>query len=88
MYIILDHTRSSLMTISDGSLPSNVGGGGNVRNILRRVFSIMKKMAGDKTLPIEQNSFKSLKSIKRTYRVFMENSLNSRSLMISFKFEY
>ena len=31
------------MTISDGSLPSNVGGGGNVRNILRRVFSLMKK---------------------------------------------
>ena len=31
------------MTITDGALPSNVGGGGNVRNILRRVFSIMKK---------------------------------------------
>lgn len=43
MFIILDHTRTILMTISDGSLPSNVGGGGNVRNILRRVFSLMKK---------------------------------------------
>mmetsp|Transcript_3506 Transcript_3506/g.5263 ORF Transcript_3506/g.5263 Transcript_3506/m.5263 type:complete len:480 (-) Transcript_3506:954-2393(-) len=43
MYIILDHTRTILITISDGALPSNVGGGGNVRNILRRVFSIMKK---------------------------------------------
>ena len=43
MYIILDHTRSALMTITDGSLPSNVGGGGNVRNILRRVFSILEK---------------------------------------------
>jgi alanyl-tRNA synthetase len=43
MYIILDHTRSILMTITDGSLPANVGGGGNVRNILRRVFSIMEK---------------------------------------------
>jgi alanyl-tRNA synthetase len=31
------------MTISDGSLPSNVGGGGNVRNILRRVFALLKK---------------------------------------------
>ena len=29
--------------MSDGALPSNVGGGGNVRNILRRVFMIMKK---------------------------------------------
>jgi len=38
LYIVLDHTRSILIAISDGSLPSNVGGGGNVRNILRRVF--------------------------------------------------
>jgi len=43
IYIILDHTRTILITISDGSLPSNVGGGGNVRNILRRVFFILKK---------------------------------------------
>lgn len=43
MYVILDHTRSVLMTITDGSLPANVGGGGNVRNILRRVFSILEK---------------------------------------------
>jgi alanyl-tRNA synthetase len=43
LYVILDHTRTILMTISDGALPSNVGGGGNVRNILRRVLSIMKK---------------------------------------------
>jgi len=43
LYIILDHTRTVMMTIIDGALPSNVGGGGNVRNILRRVFSIMKK---------------------------------------------
>lgn len=43
IFIILDHTRSLLMCISDGALPSNVGGGGNLRNILRRSFAIMKK---------------------------------------------
>lgn len=43
LYIVLDHTRSVLLTVQDGSLPSNVGGGGNVRNILRRVFSILHK---------------------------------------------
>ena len=43
MFIVLDHTRTILITISDGSLPSNVGGGGNVRNILRRVLFILKK---------------------------------------------
>lgn len=53
MYIILDHTRSVLMTITDGSLPANVGGGGNVRNILRRVFSIMEKNGWWKEMSME-----------------------------------
>lgn len=43
MYIVLDHTRTLMMVIQDGSLPSNVGGGGNVRNILRRCFNILHK---------------------------------------------
>lgn len=43
MYIVLDHTRTLMMIIQDGSLPSNVGGGGNVRNILRRCFNILHK---------------------------------------------
>jgi len=41
MYTILDHTRCVLMAIEDGSLPSNVGGAANVRNILRRVFALL-----------------------------------------------
>ncbi len=40
------------MIINDGSLPSNVGGGANVRNILRRVFSIIKKHGWDKIIDI------------------------------------
>merc|ERR1712194_233585 len=43
VFIILDHTRSALVTICDGSLPSNVGGGSNLRNIIRRTFAVMKK---------------------------------------------
>ena len=54
MYIILDHTRTVMMTILDGSLPSNVGGGGNVRNILRRVFSIMQKNGWWDKLPLDE----------------------------------
>ena len=42
LYTILDHTRSVLMAVYDGSLPSNVGGAANVRNILRRVFAIIR----------------------------------------------
>lgn len=43
LFIILDHTRSILFLIKDGSLPSNVGGGFNLRNLLRRTFSILEK---------------------------------------------
>jgi len=53
LYIVLDHTRTIYMTISDGSLPSNVGGGANVRNILRRVFAIIKKNNWSKILDLE-----------------------------------
>lgn len=35
MYILLDHTRTVMMTVCDGCLPSNTGGGSNIRNILR-----------------------------------------------------
>lgn len=40
MYILLDHTRTAMITIMDGCLPANSGGGSNIRNILRRVFAI------------------------------------------------
>ena len=43
LYIVLDHTRTAMIIIQDGALPSNVGGGGNVRNIIRRTFAILHK---------------------------------------------
>jgi len=42
-YLVLDHTRTCLMTIQDGSLPANTGGGSNIRNVLRRAFAILNK---------------------------------------------
>ena len=41
MCICLDHTKTLLMAVEDGLLPSNLGGGGNLRSALRRVFSIL-----------------------------------------------
>lgn len=43
LFVILDHTRTAMMLIRDGSLPSNVGGGSNLRNIIRRTFALMSK---------------------------------------------
>ena len=43
IYSIADHTRTLLFAINDGKLPSNVGGGYNLRVILRRAISFIDK---------------------------------------------
>ncbi|MEM4312344.1 MAG: alanine--tRNA ligase [Nitrososphaerales archaeon] len=43
LYAILDHVRSLVFAIADGALPSNTGGGYNLRVILRRALSLIKK---------------------------------------------
>ncbi len=44
VYSIADHTKTLLYAISDGGLPSNVGGGYNLRVILRRALSFIDEM--------------------------------------------
>lgn len=41
LYAICDHTKALSMAISDGMLPSNVGGGYNLRVILRRALGFL-----------------------------------------------
>ncbi len=41
LYAVLDHSRTLLFAISDGALPSNIGGGYNLRVILRRALSFI-----------------------------------------------
>ncbi|MFX1295752.1 MAG: alanine--tRNA ligase, partial [Promethearchaeota archaeon] len=43
LYAIADHLRTLIYTISDGAIPSNVGGGYNLRTILRRAINLKKK---------------------------------------------
>jgi alanyl-tRNA synthetase len=44
IYTVAEHTRTLLFAISDGSIPSNVGGGYNLRVILRRALSILERL--------------------------------------------
>jgi alanyl-tRNA synthetase len=41
--IIADHTRTLMFAISDGCLPSNVGGGYNLRIVLRRTLALLAR---------------------------------------------
>lgn len=43
VYTIADHLRTLVFAISDGALPSNVGGGYNLRMILRRTLATMDR---------------------------------------------
>lgn len=47
MYSVGEHTRSLLVAIHDGVLPSNVGGGYNLRLILRRALGFIDKYNWD-----------------------------------------
>ncbi|MFA6530730.1 MAG: alanine--tRNA ligase [Candidatus Micrarchaeia archaeon] len=38
LYATADHTLTTLFTVTDGMLPSNAGGGYNIRMVLRRIF--------------------------------------------------
>jgi len=42
-YAVLDHSRALAFAISDGGMPSNVGGGYNLRVIARRAMSFIEK---------------------------------------------
>lgn len=44
IYLIVDHLRTLIFAITDGALPSNVGGGYNLRMMLRRINGTMDRM--------------------------------------------
>jgi alanine--tRNA ligase len=51
VYSIAEHARGLLIALSDGALPSNVGGGYNLRILARRAFSFIDKYKWNIYLP-------------------------------------
>jgi alanyl-tRNA synthetase len=51
LYSVAEHSRALLFALNDGALPSNVGGGYNLRVILRRALGFIDKNKWDISLP-------------------------------------
>jgi len=47
LYSVAEHSRALLFALSDGALPSNVGGGYNLRVLLRRALTFIDKYGWD-----------------------------------------
>ena len=45
IYMVADHIRTLIFAVSDGSLPSNVGGGYNLRMMIRRIAGALDSSA-------------------------------------------
>src|SRR3990170_6010611 len=50
LYALADHVRTLVFAITDGGLPSNVGGGYNLRVVLRRALSFINEFGWNLTL--------------------------------------
>lgn len=65
IYMIADHLRTLIFAISDGALPSNVGGGYNLRIILRRIMATMDRLG--LRLDLDEMIDSHIDYLKKTY---------------------
>lgn len=71
LYAIADHTKSLVFAIADGALPSNVGGGYNLRVLLRRALSFIEKFNWD--LRLEEVATWHINYLKRMFPELVEH---------------
>jgi len=65
LYAIEDHIRTILFAAADSAIPSNVGGGYNLRLVLRRAFSLMDQFEFD--LDLKELAYRHMIYLERTY---------------------
>ena len=86
LYSIGDHTRSLLVALSDGALPSNVGGGYNLRVILRRALSFIDQYEWN--IDLAEVCEWHAKYLKPLFPELMENLENVRKILDVEKAKY
>jgi alanyl-tRNA synthetase len=80
IYTVCDHVRTLLFAISDGALPSNVGGGYNLRVILRRALSILERL-GWKGVRVEDIADMHIDYLKQMYPELEEHRQDVRTIL-------
>ncbi|MFZ0895522.1 MAG: alanine--tRNA ligase [Candidatus Nitrosopolaris sp.] len=79
IYTIADHTRTLVFAISDGALPSNVGGGYNLRVILRRALSILERLGWN--MKLEDIADMHIDYVKHMYPELEEHREDVRTIL-------
>ncbi|MHA1699116.1 MAG: alanine--tRNA ligase, partial [Promethearchaeota archaeon] len=86
IYSIAEHARSLLVAISDGALPSNTGGGYNLRVILRRALSFIDQFEWDLDLG-EICEWHAIE-LKDLFPELLENVENVKKILVYEKRKY
>jgi len=66
IYVITDHMRTLVFAIADGAIPSNIGGGYNLRVLLRRAINFNNHYNFNLELP--EICHKHIEYLQKTYR--------------------
>jgi alanyl-tRNA synthetase len=80
IYTIADHIRTLVFAISDGALPSNVGGGYNLRVILRRALSILERI-GWKNISVAEIADMHIDYLRQMYPELEEHRNDARTIL-------
>jgi alanyl-tRNA synthetase len=80
IYTVADHVRTLIFAISDGALPSNVGGGYNLRVILRRALSILERL-GWTNIRVEDVADMHIDYLRQMYPELEEHRQDVRTIL-------
>jgi alanyl-tRNA synthetase len=81
IYTISDHIRTLVFAISDGALPSNVGGGYNLRVILRRALSILERLGWQNVVKVEDIADMHIDYLRQMYPELEEHRQDVRTIL-------
>ncbi|MQK95394.1 alanine--tRNA ligase-related protein, partial [Escherichia coli] len=63
-YIVCDHLRTLILALSDYAIPSNVGGGYNLRTIIRRLLNFKTNLEDFDIYKLAEKEIKILRNFK------------------------